>query len=110
MPKTPSSEPECLKRFTSSHKTVAFWGAGSKGVTFLNLVPGARSIRPVVDLNPRKQGMFVAGTGQLIVSPEALADYSPEIVIVLNPAYRSEITARLMAIGLPAAKIVTSPL
>jgi SAM-dependent methyltransferase len=101
---------ECLKRFASSHKTVAFWGAGSKGVTFLNLVPGARSIRPVVDLNPRKQGMFVAGTGQLIVSPESLADYSPEIVIVLNPAYRSEITARLMAIGLPAAKIVTSPL
>jgi SAM-dependent methyltransferase len=98
----------CLKTCASLQKKVALWGAGSKGVTFLNLVPGAGSIRAVVDLNPRKQGMFVAGTGQRIVPPEALPDYSPDIVIVLNPAYRSEISAKLRAIGLPAAEIVTN--
>lgn len=100
---------ECLKRFASSQKKVAIWGAGSKGVMFLNLIPGARSIAAVVDVNPRKQGMFVAGTGQQIISPEALAGFSPDLVIVLNPAYRSEIAARLMAIGVPAAEVVTSP-
>jgi hypothetical protein len=98
---------ECLKRFASSKKRVALWGAGAKGVMFLNLVPGAESIREVVDMNPRKQGMFVAGTGQMIVAPEALSDDSPDVVIVLNSAYSSEIAARLKAMGLAEAEIVT---
>jgi SAM-dependent methyltransferase len=100
---------QCLDSFTSSQKRIAFWGAGSRGVTFLNFVPGARNIGAVVDVNPRKQGMFVAGTGQTIISPEALAHYSPEAVIVLNSAYRAEISAHLKGIGLPAVQIITSP-
>lgn len=84
------------------------WGAGAKGVMFLNLVPGAESIREVVDMNPRKQGMFVAGTGQMIVAPEVLSDDSPDAVIVLNSAYRAEIAARLQAMGLAEAEIVTT--
>lgn len=100
---------ECLKRYASSQKKVAIWGAGAKGVMFLNLIPGASKIPVVVDLNPRKHGMFVAGTGQEIISPEALAGYRPDVVIVLNPAYRSEIAARLVGIGVPAAEVVTNP-
>ncbi len=53
-------------------RPLAFWGAGAKGVSFLNLVPGASQIPIVVDSNPRKQGMYVPGTGQLIVAPEEL--------------------------------------
>ncbi len=54
----------------------ALWGAGAKGVTFLNAVAGGGGIDLVVDLNPRKQGRFLPGTGQKVVSPEQLRDRS----------------------------------
>ena len=44
------------------------WGAGSKGITFLNTLHIKDEIEYVVDLNPRKQGMYIAGTGQKIIS------------------------------------------
>jgi len=36
---------------------------------FLNLVPAGAKIDVVVDLNPRKQGMYIPGTGQRVVCP-----------------------------------------
>ena len=60
-------------------RPLAFWGAGAKGVSFLNLVPGAEKIPAVVDSNPRKQGMFVPGTGQQIASPGALGRLQPNV-------------------------------
>lgn len=67
------------------------WGAGSKGVTFLNTLKIQEQIEYVVDLNPNKHGNYVSGTGQKIVSPEFLLDYQPDIVIVMNPIYCDEI-------------------
>jgi C-methyltransferase C-terminal domain/Methyltransferase domain len=81
---------------------VAVWGAGSKGVTFLNTVPGAASIQAVVDINPRKQGHHVAGTGQPVVGPEGLRKLTPDVVLVMNPLYRAEITEMLQGVGVPA--------
>jgi hypothetical protein len=83
---------------TKGRKLVV-WGAGSKGVTFLNLVR-PRSIEYVVDINPRKQGKFVAGSGQLIVSPEFLVRYRPDVVILTNYYYSEEIRERLRGLGL----------
>ncbi len=80
------------KRFdsgTNGGKTVV-WGGGSKGVMFLNTLR-PRQVEYMVDINPRKQGMFVAGTGQEIVSPEFLRSYRPDSVIIMNPIYREEI-------------------
>jgi hypothetical protein len=81
---------------------VAIWGAGSKGVTFLNTVPGAEAIEAVVDINPRKQGHFVAGTGQFIVGPELLRETPPDVVLAMNPLYRGEILQALQGLGVPA--------
>jgi len=71
---------------------LALWGAGAKSVTFVNLVPGADRIPIVIDLNPRKQGMFIPGTAQPIIPPSRLADHPPDIVILLNPAYSEEVS------------------
>jgi hypothetical protein len=71
------------------------WGGGSKGVTFLNMLKAQHQIEYVVDLNPRKQGKYVAGTGQKIVPPEFLWEYRPDIVIVMNPIYENEIRQML---------------
>jgi hypothetical protein len=66
------------------------WGAGSKGVTFLNTFRDS-GVDYAVDINTRKQGMYVAGTGQRIVPPEFLKDYQPDLITVMNPIYRKEI-------------------
>lgn len=89
-----------MENLASAGKRVVVWGAGSKGVSFLNTVSASAAVRFVVDLNPRKQGMCVAGTGQEIVAPEFLRDYQPEVVIIMNPNYREEISEQLRSIGL----------
>lgn len=80
---------EIEKLHNRNHRT-AIWGAGSKGVTFLNLVePGF--IDCVVDINPNKQGRYVPGTGHLIVPPEEVKDRRPDKIYVMNPVYAEEI-------------------
>jgi SAM-dependent methyltransferase len=65
---------------------VAIWGAGAKGVTFLNLVdPRCELVDCAVDTNPSKQGKFVAGTGHPIVSPADLARRGVRHALVMNP-------------------------
>ena len=49
------------------------WGAGSKGVAFLTTLGIEEEIDVAVDINPFKQGMFMAGTGHEVVAPERLA-------------------------------------
>jgi SAM-dependent methyltransferase len=95
-----------LRAAQAQGKRVAFWGAGAKGVTFLNVVPEARRIEDVIDLNERKQGMYVPGTGQQIASPSALQDKTTDYVISLNPVYEPEITAMLQGMGV-AAQVTT---
>ena len=81
---------------------VVVWGGGAKGVTFLNTLKTQDQIEYVVDINPRKQGRYVPGTGQQIVPPEFLRDYQPDVVIVMNPIYKSEIEQIIKGLGLTA--------
>ncbi len=85
---------------------IVVWGAGSKGVTFLNTVRGGSQIEYVVDISPRKQGMYVPGTGQRIVPPDFLHEYRPEALLVMNPNYKDEIRGLIDRLGV-AAEIVT---
>jgi SAM-dependent methyltransferase len=87
-------------------KTVV-WGAGSKGVTFLSSlnVPGA--VEYVVDINPHMWNHYLAKTGIEILRPSALREYRPDVVIVMNPIYREEITAELLNLGLKPEVIST---
>jgi len=75
------------------------WGAGSKGVTFLNTLKNTQ-IEYAVDINPRKQGMYIPGTGQRIVPPEFLRDYQPDVIIVMNPIYQSEVKELTKRLGI----------
>lgn len=91
-----------LAGYTEASKKVALWGAGSKGVTFLNVMKAFGQIEYIVDINPHKQGRFVAGSGQQIVGPEFLKEYQPDIILVMNPIYQKEIQAALEKMGLNA--------
>ncbi|WP_230204773.1 class I SAM-dependent methyltransferase [Parafrankia elaeagni] len=79
---------------------VAIWGSGSKGVSFFaGLGETARSVDYAVDINPYKHGKFMAGSGHRIVAPEQLAADRPELVIVMNPIYLTEIGELLQSLG-----------
>jgi len=70
---------------------VALWGAGAKGVTFANLIdPQCQFIDCLVDLNPNKQGKYVAGSGHTIVDPLQLKERGVTDVLLMNPNYRNE--------------------
>ena len=71
------------------------WGAGSKGVSFVNLLTDVPPARVLIDVNPGKQGRYVPGTGQQVVGPEALAETGVDLVVIMNPNYRSEIETTL---------------
>lgn len=81
-------------------KPVVIWGAGSKGVSFLNMVGNSEQVEYVVDINPRKQGMHIAGHGAKIVPPAYLQAHPPDVVLVMNSIYVAEIQELTMSLGL----------
>ncbi len=86
-------------------KKIVIWGAGSKGVAFLNALKIREQVRYAVDVNPRKENTFLAGTGQRIVAPKFLADYRPDAILIMNPVYLDEIQATITDLGILATLI-----
>jgi hypothetical protein len=75
-------------------------------VTFTGIAdPDRRLLDCVVDVNPRKQGCFLPGTGHPILAPGALAERDVRHAVLLNPNYHAEIAATL-ADEAPAVTLV----
>ncbi|MEO5648157.1 MAG: class I SAM-dependent methyltransferase [Chitinophagaceae bacterium] len=74
--------------------SVAIWGAGAKGSTFLNLIDKeGEKVKCVIDINPKKQNQYVGGTGHYIIKPGELQGYRIENIVVMNINYIDEIKA-----------------
>jgi hypothetical protein len=72
---------------SNSSKKIVLWGAASKGVIFANRLDKDRTkIDYLIDINPKKQGKFIGGTGHLISPPPPSM-----IILVGNPNYLNEI-------------------
>lgn len=91
-----------LDSLRNSSRKAVIWGTGSKGATFLNALEVGDEVQYAVDINPRKTGMHVPGTGQEVVLPEFLASYQPDLVIIMNEIYRDEITQLLASMDVRA--------
>jgi SAM-dependent methyltransferase len=89
-----------LERARHAGDRVVVWGGGARAVSFFNLLSIREEVVAIVDMNPAKQGTFLGGTRQPIVDPLTLVDIQPELVVVLNPLYREEITSSLSGMGL----------
>lgn len=89
-----------LERIERAGQRAVAWGAGAKGVGFLNMLKIRDQIEYIVDINPHKHGKYMAGTGQQIVPPEFLRDYRPDIIILMNPIYKQEIQQTVKELGL----------
>ena len=85
--------------YAASGQRVVLWGAGAKGVSLLNALDDASGITHVVDLNPRKHGSFIPGSGTPVVAPESLPEHAPDVVVLANPIYRDEVRAILDELG-----------
>jgi ABC-type Fe3+-hydroxamate transport system substrate-binding protein len=88
-----------LKHILDRGKRVVIWGAGSRGVILLNTFKDL-NISYAVDINPKKQGMYIPGVGQKIIPPEFLQKYRPDVIIVMNPIYMNEIQNMVKNIGI----------
>jgi hypothetical protein len=76
------------------------WGAGAKGVSFLNAVDPDARMGAVVDLNPNKWGRYLPVTGHRVEAPSALTGTDVGLVVITNPAYSAEITDELAGMDL----------
>jgi len=88
-----------LMEINNNSNRIVIWGAGSRGVTFLNTYK-IMKIDYAVDINPHKQGMYIPGTGQKIVPPEFLRGYRPDVIIIMNPIYKKEIRDFTKSLGI----------
>jgi len=80
-------------------RRTALWGAGSKAVGLLTMLQPGAVVPYVVDINPRKTGGHLAGTGHRVAAPEELATDPVDEVIVLNPIYLEEIRSQIAGLG-----------
>jgi len=89
-----------IRRIRSDARKAVLWGSGSKAVSFLTTLGVYEEIECVVDINPYRQGCYMAGTGQRIIGPQELAKYRPDLVILMNPVYEDEIRRELSQMDL----------
>ena len=82
------------------------WGAGGKGISFLNQLPTSDAIPYVVDINPDKKGTYIPGSAQEIVTPEFLAEFKPETIVLMNALYQDEIRQQVEELGLDCEFLV----
>ncbi len=90
---------EKLEGFKAENKKVVIWGGGSKSVGFLTQFHDLGVIDHVVDINPHMNGNYIPGIGIQYVVPEFLAEYKPDVVIVMNSVYMEEIRKMLNGMG-----------
>lgn len=94
-----------VARARADGAVLAVWGAGSKGVNFLNAVDPAGQV-PAVDINPRKWGRFLPRGGHRIMRPSELVRYAPSQIIVTNPVYSEEIRRAVDRLGISADLVI----
>jgi SAM-dependent methyltransferase len=95
-----------LAAAAAAGRRIAVWGAGSKAVAFLNAVAAPEAVAYAVDVNPYKQGKYLAGTGQRVIGPDELAVEPPDEVVAMNAIYLAEIRSRLDGLGLAGIHLV----
>jgi hypothetical protein len=95
-----------LKSLYQSGCRIAIWGAGSKGITFNNVVANDNAIKAFIDINVRKQQMFAPGTGLPILPPESIKELGIDTILIMNANYRKEIENLLLELSVNAKCIV----
>jgi hypothetical protein len=97
-----------LREIKAEKRKAIVWGSGSKCVGFMTTLKVKDEIKYVVDINPRRHGLFIPGVGKQILAPESLKVYRPDTVIVMNPVYCNDIKKTVEGMGLTAEFLLCS--
>ncbi|MDW3652896.1 MAG: class I SAM-dependent methyltransferase [Bacteroidia bacterium] len=89
-----------LNEISTKETRTVMWGAGARGVSFLNMFKLNGLIECVVDINPMRQGKFMPISAHKVVAPDDLKEINPELIIINNPTYAEEIMHQSREIGL----------
>src|SRR3989344_3728264 len=83
------------------------WGAGGKGVFFLNrLKVDYKRCDRVIDINKSQHGWYIPGTAQQVVAPNVLNDGGVDSIIIMNPVYKKEISQSARSFGFKGKFVV----
>jgi SAM-dependent methyltransferase len=97
-----------LRTISAAGQRAIVWGAGGRGINFLNLIEASGFIRHIVDINPDRQGGYIPGSGQRIVGPAFLQDYRPDLVLLTNPTYEQEVRQQVADLGVTCEFLMVS--
>lgn len=89
-----------LSEISKSEKKTVMWGAGARGISFLNMFKINGLVECVVDINPLRQGKFMPISAHKVVAPDELKSINPDLIIINNPTYAKEIMDQSRKIGL----------
>lgn len=95
------------ERIKAGKKVVA-WGTAGNGCSFMNLCGFTKDkIQLIVDSDKRKQGRFLPGTGQLVVSPASLRLARPDVILILSQFHRADISEKISTMFQDAPEIIS---
>ncbi|MFH1673082.1 MAG: class I SAM-dependent methyltransferase [Pseudomonadota bacterium] len=86
---------DLFKKLCSGGGKVTAWGAGSRGISFLNFSDTARFVDFIIDDDPNKAGRYLAKSGIPIHSSDRLHEEMPRYCVIL-PLRSKKIEHRLM--------------
>jgi len=89
-----------LNDISTKEKKTVMWGAGARGVSFLNMFKINGLVECVVDINPLRQGKYMPISAHKVVAPDELKQIKPDLIIINNPTYAEEIMHQSREIGL----------
>ena len=90
-------------RLSALKGKAVIWGAGSKGITFANILADVGlPLVALVDINPRKTGLLAPGVALPVVSPDELRQIRPTLVLISNALYQAEIARQVKSMDLDA--------
>ena len=82
-----------LKQNILEGKKIIAWGASGNGAQILNDLQIQKSTIPfIIDSDINKQGKFIPGTLQKIISPQDAMKYSPDVVVIFTQFHKVEIS------------------
>jgi hypothetical protein len=81
-----------LDAIVREYRRVVVWGTSGRCISMLShMAWDGRVVAFGVDIDREKQGLFLPVTGQRILSPREAVAFGPDLVIVANELYASEI-------------------
>jgi hypothetical protein len=82
--------------YRSKGMSIVGWGTAGNGSALLNFCNiKTNLVEYIVDSDERKQGMFLPGTGQLVISPDKLKEIKPDVIFINSQFHIDDITENI---------------